>query len=153
MADLLSKDMLADLIINIINIVILFLVTKKLLYKPVKSYLDKRKQAGADALAEAEKLRAEAQLDAEKYSALVADAESVKEEAVRQAEREASLRAGSIIADAEKQAEAIKTETREKAEKEKEKMLADAKEQLGAIAVDISEKIIGREITDNDNRK
>ena len=35
MAELLSKDMLADLIINIANILILFFVTRKLLYKPV----------------------------------------------------------------------------------------------------------------------
>jgi len=153
MADLISKDMLADLIINIINIVILFLVTKKLLYNPVKKYLDKRKLAQEDALTQAQELRAQARLDAEKYGGLIAEAESIKEEAVRKAEKEASVRAQSIISEAEKQSEAIRAQTLEKAEKEKEKMIADAKEQLGEIAIDISEKIIGREITDADNRR
>ena len=43
MNGLISSEMLADLVINIINIVILFLVTKKLLYKPVKQFLDANK--------------------------------------------------------------------------------------------------------------
>ena len=43
MAELLSKDMLADLAINIVNILVLFFVTRALLYKPVKKYLAARK--------------------------------------------------------------------------------------------------------------
>lgn len=153
MADLISKDMLADLIINIINILILFFVTKKLLYKPVKKYLDKRKEAQKAALSEAEAMKAQAQSDAEKYARLLENAESIKAEAVKEARKEAADKAQDIILQAEKQAQSIKKESREKAEKEKEKLLADAKYQLGEMAIELSEKIIGREVTDTDNRR
>lgn len=153
MADLISKDMLADLIINIINILILFFVTKKLMYKPVKKFLDKRKETQAAALSEAQEMKAKAGSDAEKYAELLKDAESIKANAVKDAEKEAALKAQNIISQAEKQAESIKKESLQKAEKEKEKMLADAKNQLGEMAVELSEKIIGREVSDADNRR
>ena len=57
MGDLLSKEMLGDLIINIINIAILFFATKALLYKPVKKALDSRRAAQAKLLEEAEQLQ------------------------------------------------------------------------------------------------
>lgn len=153
MADLLSKDMLADLIINIINILILFFVTKKLLYKPVKKYLDKRKEAQDTLLREAEAINAQAKSDAEKYAELLLDADKIKAATAKAAEKEASLKAQSIISEAEKLSESIKAESLKKAEKEKEKMLADAKKQLGEMAVELSEKIIGREVSDEDNRR
>ena len=39
-----SKDLIADLLINIVSIIVLYLVVKKLAYKPVKKFLDARTQ-------------------------------------------------------------------------------------------------------------
>lgn len=152
MADILSKDMLADLIINIINILILFFVTKALLYKPVKKFLDARRQAQADTLAEAEKELARVREKQEKYNALMADSAALRTNTMNEATRQAEAAAEKILADARSEAQSILSDSRRAAEREKEKMLADAKGQLGGLAVEISEKIIGREVTDADNR-
>ena len=152
MADLLSKEMLADLIINIINILILFFVAKALLYKPVKKYLDARKQAQADALQAAENERAEARKKKEKYDALMADSAALRTNTMREAKQQADAEAQKILAAAQQEADALREANRLAAEQEKAKMLSDAKEQLGVLAVEISEKIIGREVTDADNR-
>ena len=37
-----SKDLIADLLINIVSIIVLYLVVKKLAYNPVKKFLDAR---------------------------------------------------------------------------------------------------------------
>ena len=152
MADLLSKEMLADLIINIINILILFFVAKALLYKPVKKYLDARKQAQADAMQAAEKEQAEARKKKEKYDALMADSAALRTNTMREAKQQADAEAQKILDDAQQKADAYLQANRLAAEQEKAKMLAEAKEQLGVLAVEISEKIIGREVTDADNR-
>ena len=76
MAELLSKDMLADLIINIVNILILFFVTKKLLYKPVKKYLAQRKERTTAAEKEAQTAKVNADAERAKYEALEMPSES-----------------------------------------------------------------------------
>lgn len=113
MADLLSKDMLADLILNIINILVLFFVTKSLLYKPVKKFLNARAEKLNAAQKDAEDAKAQAEESKAKYDAVLSDAEQVKTEAVEKAEAEARAAAERIIAQAKEQA----AETVEKGEK------------------------------------
>ena len=153
MADLLSKEMLADLIINIINILILFFVAKALLYKPVKKYLDKRRADEAAALREAEALRSEAEAQRQRYAELTADTAAIKAKAVQDAQKKADRKADEIIAAANAEADQILKNSRTAAERDRAKMLSDAKEQLGALAVELSGKILGREVTDEDNRR
>ena len=58
-----------------------------------------------------------------------------------------------IIAAANEEAESILQNGRAAAERERAKMLSDAQEQLGALAVELSGRILGREVTDADNRR
>ena len=153
MGELLSKEMLADLIINIINILILFFVSKALLYKPVKKYLDARREREAGALREAEELKKKAEAERQRYAALTADSAAIKAKAVQDAQKKAERKAEEIIAAANEEAETIRQSSRAAAEREREKMLSDAQEQLGALAVELSGKILGREVTDEDNRR
>ena len=153
MGELLSKEMLADLIINIINILILFFVSKALLYKPVKKYLDARREREAEALREAEELKSEAEARQKQYAALTADTAAIKAKAVQDAQKKAERKADEIIAAANEEAQTILQNSREAAERERAKMLSDAQEQLGALAVELSGKILGREVTDEDNRR
>lgn len=153
MADLLSKDMLADLILNIINILVLFFVTKSLLYKPVKKFLNARAEKLNVAQKDAEDAKAQAEESKAKYDAVLSDAEQVKTEAVEKAEAEARAAAERIIAQAKEQA----AETVEKGEKraaaEREKMLADAKDDIIDATLDATGKLLGRVVTDEDNRR
>ena len=153
MGDLLSKEMLWDLIINIINILILFFVTKALLYKPVKKVLEQRKAAQAKLLEEAEQQKAHAAQKKEKYDALMADCAAIRLSTKQEAETQAKEKAEEILSAARAEAAEITGSTRAKAEAERAKMLADARDQLGAVAVELSGKILGREVTDEDNRR
>lgn len=153
MGDLLSKEMLWDLVINIINILILFFVTKTLLYKPVKKVLEQRKAAQAKLLEEAEQQKTHAMEKKEQYDALMADSAAIRLTTMREAETQAKEKAEEILSEARAEAAAITETTRAKAEAEREKMLSDARDQLGAIAVELSGKILGREVTDEDNRR
>lgn len=54
------SDAVKDLIINIINIIVLFVIVKSLAYKPVKNFLDARKARIDESLKNAENKNAEA---------------------------------------------------------------------------------------------
>ena len=153
MGDLLSKEMLWDLIINIINILILFFLTKTLLYKPVKKVLEQRKAAQTKLLEEAEELKAQATENKEKYDVLMADTAAIRISAMQEAQTQAQEKAEEILSAARAEAAEITQSTRAKAEQERAKLLEDSRDQLGAIAVELSGKILSREVTDEDNRR
>ena len=97
MGDLLSKEMLGDLIINIINILILFFVTKALLYKPVKKVLEKRKAEQGKLLEEAEQLKAHAMEKKEQYDALMADSAALRISTMEDAKAQAQAKAEEMV--------------------------------------------------------
>ena len=153
MADLLSKDMIADLILNIINILVLFFVTRALLYKPVKKFLNARAEKLEAAQKEAADAKAQAQTSKAKYDAVLSDAEKVRTEAVEKAEAEAKAAAERILAEAKAQAADTVETGRKKAESERKKILDDAKEDIVDAALDATEKLLGRVVADEDNRR
>lgn len=152
MGDLLSKDMLADLVINIINIVVLFIVTKKLLYKPVKKYLEDRKAKVASGFEEAEKMKAEALAQKAEYDAVIADADAQVKASLSASQAKAKEEAEKILAAAKAEAEGLLKESREEAEAERKQLLKAEKEDIVGAALDISGRILCREVTDADNR-
>lgn len=153
MADLLSKDMIADLILNIINILVLFFVTKALLYKPVKKFLNARKERLEAAENAAEQAKTEAAAAKAKYDGLLADAESIKAQAAERAEKEAREQAEHIIAEAKTQAAAALEKSNKKAAAEHDRIIADAKDDIVNATLDATEKLLGRVVTDEDNRR
>lgn len=153
MGELLSKEMIGDLIINIINILVLFFVTRALLYRPVKKFLEARREKAAATLNEAEKAKQEAELSKQKYDALMAEAETAKENAVSEAVSEARESAGQIVADARQQADTIVKDARDEAKRTQERAVRETQGVIADIALEISSKIIRRSVNDEDNRR
>ena len=70
MEGLVISDAVKDLIINIIDIIILFVIVRALAYKPVKKFLDARKERIAKEFSEAADLKKEAEEKKEEYTRL-----------------------------------------------------------------------------------
>ncbi len=150
MGELLSKDMIADLVINLINIVILFLVTKALVYKPVKKFLEARRQRLEDEAARAQAGQAEAAAAREQYEALLAGAEEMRRKSVAEAQNAARAESERILAGAREQAEQVKREAAAAAELTRADAVQEAKKDIVEMAVTLSEKILGRAVTEAD---
>ena len=140
-----------DLLLNILNIVILFLITRFLVYKPVKKFMQERKDRIDKEKADAEQQLKEAEDLKAEYSSLLAESDNKARQAVLDGENEARKRSAEIIEKAEKQAEQIKQDALTEAQKEKKETLNGMKGEVASLAVSISEKILSREITDKDN--
>ena len=141
------------ILISLCNLVILFFILKKFLFKPVKNILAKR-QAEYDAkfaeaddkLAEAEKVKAE--LDA-KFATADDEADRIIKEAKDNAER----RGSAIVAEAKDKAGIIVKNAEYEAENRRRKAEETIKDDIADVSVEIAEKIIGREVSDADHRR
>ena len=140
-----------DLLLNILNIILLFLITRFLVYKPVKKFMQERKDRIEKEKADAEQQLREANDLKEEYSSLLADADNKAKQTILESESEARKRSSEIIEKANSDAEQIKEEARIQANEEKATSLNNMKGEIASLAVSISEKILSREINEKDN--
>ena len=142
-----------DLLLNILNIVLLFLIVRKLAYKPIRKFMDARTarvnaeaEAAAQKAAEAEKMKAE-------YAALLESGEEAQKQQVEQARKAAQAEADKIISDANEKAAGIVAEAREQAKKEHDAALGSMQQDVVNLAFGISEKLLEHSITDADTKR
>lgn len=153
MEGLVISDAVKDLIINIINIIILFVIVRGLAYKPVKKFLDARKERVAKELADAAETRQNAEEEALKYKELTEKSKARETEIINTAERTAKQSAAEIIASARQSAAEITEKARENAKREREAQVASMKDEIAELAFDISRQVLSREVTDEDNMR
>lgn len=151
MEGLVISDAVKDLIINIINIIILFVIVRGLAYKPVKKFLDARKERVAKELSDAAAAKQNAEEEALKYKELIEKSKAEGTEIINEAERTAKQSAAEIIASAKQSAAEITEKARENAKREREAQVASMKDEIAELAFDISRQVLSREVTDEDN--
>lgn len=108
-----------NILFNIINLIILYLLMKRFLFKPVNAILEKRQQAADAQFAEADRQKAEAKESQEHYDALVQGAEDEKKRIIADARQEASAEYGRIVSEAKDKADGIVEKAKADAENEK----------------------------------
>lgn len=153
MEGLVISDAVKDLIINIINIIILFVIVRGLAYKPVKKFLDARKERVAKELSDAAAAKQNAEEEALKYKELTEKSKAEGTEIINEAERTAKQSAAEIIASAKQSAAEITEKARENAKREREAQVASMKNEIAELAFDISRQVLSREVTDEDNMR
>lgn len=153
MEGLVISDAVKDLIINIINIIVLFVIVRGLAYKPVKKFLDARKERVSKELSDAAKARQNAEEEALKYKELTEKSKAEGTEIINTAERTAKQSAAEIIASAKQSAAEITEKARENAKREREAQVASMKDEIAELAFDISRQVLSREVTDEDNMR
>ena len=142
-----------DVIQHVLNILILFLILKFLVYKPVRSFLISReerilrqRERAASDMAEAMKLKTQ-------YEASLSGAKEEAENTVKNSVLRAEEEAEKIIENAKLKAEAYLKEAREQAKKERQETMTGLRSEVAAISIELASKILEREVTAADNLK
>lgn len=148
-----TKDLLADLVINIGSIIVLFLIVRKLAYKPVKKFMDERKAKINAQKEEAEELNKQAKQKLEEYNALLENCESAMDNAIKEGEKVAHKESEQIINDAKKKAEEILAKADKKAQEKHDRAAEEATNYVVNFAVEASSMLLKREVNDEDNKK
>lgn len=134
---------LGYLLLQIFNFLILFVVLRVWVYKPILKMLAAREKKIAQGLEDA-RVAAEARSDAEKDAArIMADAQAQANKIVR----EATVRAESAAKEVRAAAEAEAARTREaalaEAGQERNRILGDLRGQVAALSIAAAQKLIG----------
>ena len=135
------------------NMLITFLILKKLLFKPVKKMIDDRQKEIADQYAEAERRRQEAEQAKLAYDQEIAQAKQKRDEIVREAAELAHRQERDILNAAREEAKAITAKAHSDIRQERRKVFNEMKTEISDIAIEIAEKVTEKEIDSDKHRE
>lgn len=141
------------IVFTLINTFIIFLIFRIFLYKPVCNILDKRKELAAKEISEAQAAKEAAEKTEQEYLARLADAKAEAAELVKQATARAQAREEEIISDANRSAAEIRAKAEEAIERDKKRAMNEIKDEISDIVVLAASKVVGKEISAQDNEK
>jgi F-type H+-transporting ATPase subunit b len=134
---------LGYLLLQIFNFLILFVILRAWVYKPILGLLDKRRQNIAQGLEDA-RVAAEARANAEKEAAkIVSDAQAEASKVVREANDRAQDVAKEVKAEAEAEAGKAREAALAEAEAERNRILGDMRGQVAALSIAATQKLVG----------
>lgn len=139
-----------DLILNLLNIVVLFLIVRTLVYRPVRKFMDERTARVQEARTAAEAQQKEAQLLAasyeEKSKTIQQQADQQAQERLQKAEKDAQA----IVAQAQQQSEQILSDAQARAQSDYQKKMDEMQKDISDLACRLSGAILSREIQAQD---
>ncbi|SHE52005.1 ATP synthase F0 subcomplex B subunit [Thermoanaerobacter uzonensis DSM 18761] len=137
-------------IITIINLLVLYYILKKLLFKPVTQFLENRENKIKSSLEEAEKERQEAYNLKAKYEGILQNADNEGKAIIERAQKFAEDKANKIIDDANKEAKAILDRAKEEATLEKIKAMHDLRIELSQLVIDAASRVLEKKLPIDD---
>lgn len=139
--------------LQILNILILFLLLRKFLFKPVMDYLDRRNQHIQSSLKEAESTLRDARDLHERYMKEMANARREGREIIERARAQGEEVREEILREAKKESEKMLARAREEIEREKEKALGELRENVVSLSLLIASKILEEKVDEEIDRK
>ena len=142
-----------NLLWTVVDVLILYVLLRKFLFKPIQNVLDQRqKTIEADiAAAQTSKTEAAAALTTAQDKLRNVDNEAA---ARREAyEKQAEVEKQQLLAEAQKQADAIVAEGKAAAEAERQHKLREADAQTTALARAMCEKLLARSLNEQDDAR
>jgi F-type H+-transporting ATPase subunit b len=133
-------------IIVILNFILLLIILNKLLYKPIKKFLEERQAKIGSDIDDAELSKQEAEnLMAEKEKELKQSTEEIRK-MKQDSRREAEKQASEIIKEAKDKERKIIGETEDQLLQEKEKVILEIEGKLTQMVTDLSEKFLSHKL-------
>ena len=141
-----------QILISLANLVILFFLFKKFLFKPVKDIMAKREAEVQAEYDKAELATQEANDIKASWEEKMKTADDKAEEIIKKAVDKADRRSEVMLYESREKAESIIRKAKAEAERDKRDAEETIKQEIVGVSAAISEKIIGREINMNDHK-
>ncbi len=135
------------------NLLILMLLVKKFLFKPVLDILQKRQDEVDKIYADANKAKDEANTLRADYENRLAAAKEEAGEIVKNATAAAQRKSNEMLEEAQTKASGLVARAEAEIAQEKKKAINEIKDEISGMAVDIASKVVEREISAKDHEK
>lgn len=137
---------------QICNLMIQLVIFKKFLLKPIKQVIADRKAKADSEIADAQKLRTEAEAMKAEYEQNLQNARTEANQIVAAAQKTAAARSEELLGEARAQAAALKQKAEADIAQERKKAVNEVKDEIGGIAMEIASKVVEREISEKDHK-
>ena len=135
-----------DLFFTLANVLILFLILRKILFKKIIDVMDARDADIKNNIEAGEKAKEEGMKFKSEYETRIQDARDESQMIVDFARKRAEEKSDTIISEARKEAEYIKQKANNEIAKEKEQAFNNIKSEISEIAVLAASKVIEKDI-------
>jgi len=131
---------------NLIAFLIVFFLLKKFAWKPILQSLKERETGIADALATADRVKAEVSQLKNENEALLQKAREERSLLLKEAKDQSDKMVAEAKEKAKKEFDRIVADAQQSIQQQKNAALTDVKNQVGALVIEVSEKILRREL-------
>ena len=149
--DVISVNIWA-ILASLANLLILTLILKRFLFKPVKKMVDARRQTIDDYYAQAQEARDKAEETRQNYEEAMAAARITGDQIIADANRTAEYRSNEIVAEARERASEIRRQAEVDAVLERKKAEDEMKHEIANVSAQLTGKLLQREINEEDHR-
>jgi len=141
------------IIFQICNLLILFALIKKFLFKRVMAVLDQRQQEIDGIYSAADKAKDDADQMKEEYTRRMSNARAEADMLVKNAMDTAQRRGDAIVEEARSEATHMKQKAESDIEQERRKAYSELMGEISGMAADIAGRMVEREINADDHRE
>ena len=141
-----------DIVISIINITVLFILLRLILWKHIDRFLQARSERVKSELADVEKLRADAEALKKEYADKIEGIELRAHELMRESQIKASEEEAEILSEAREKARVMLSDARGRIAEEKERAVLNAEREIAGLATDMAARILKREVSGDDTK-
>lgn len=136
-----------------VNIIILFILLRIFLFKPIHKIMNERTRTIQDNMDEAEKARQEAEELRQQYADSINSAKEEAQRIIMKAHDDAEAEKNAILKKSQEEASEIINDAGRTIENERKRILQQAQTQIADLAIEAASKIIGANVDDEKNRR
>ena len=142
-----------QILISLANLVIIFLILKKFLWKPITQVMKERQDMVDKQFADAEAAQKKAEEDKEAWAAKLATADEEAAARIAAADDTARRHGDRVIVEARVKADGIIRQAEAAIELERKKAEDDIKQEIASVGATLAEKMLERELNASDHEK
>ncbi len=135
-----------------LNLIILYIVLRRILFKPVTEFMENRTKSIKDSIDEAERQKAEAGEMKRSYEEQIINSRVEGEKIINEARIKAGKEHDRLVAEAKQEVESMLARARDEIEHDREQMLHEVRAQVAGLALAAASKVIEANMDTENNR-
>ncbi|MBQ6848962.1 MAG: F0F1 ATP synthase subunit B [Clostridia bacterium] len=142
-----------QILISLANLLVIFLILKRFLWKPVKKMMEQRQAMVDKQFADAAAAQQQADANQAQWAEKLAGADDEANSRIAAADETARRHGDRIVAEAKDKAAGILRQAESEAQLEREKATASIKGEIASVSAELAEKLLEREVNPADHTR
>jgi F-type H+-transporting ATPase subunit b len=146
-------DFSVTFLITIANLAILYLILRRLLFKPVTDFMDKRSEAIRHDIDSAKNTRMRCESLEEELQTRIADMNAASQKAIAEVREKAEQERAALIVEAKRKARELEEKAKERIETERTETRKELVGIAAGLSIEAAGRLLGERLDSDRNRK